>query len=62
MSYPCGTVNYMGVTQDMYCETCAAVTPFEPCSSDDHEDCTDWACTLCGEAIVLAPLTPAAAA
>jgi hypothetical protein len=48
----------MDVTQEMYCETCAAVTPFEPCSKD-HDD--EWACTLCGEAIVLAPLTPVAA-
>jgi hypothetical protein len=28
---------------------------------EDHEDGAEWACTRCGEAIVLAPLSPTAA-
>jgi DNA-directed RNA polymerase subunit RPC12/RpoP len=47
-------------SQEMYCATCAAEAPFEPCS-DDRDDCPEWACTRCGEAILLAPLTLVAA-
>ncbi len=43
-------------SQELYCATCAAVATFERCA-DDHDDCPEWACTRCGEAIVLAPLT-----
>ncbi|MBX6354885.1 MAG: hypothetical protein IRZ05_03400 [Micromonosporaceae bacterium] len=46
----------MGVTREIYCATCATVAPFEPCSGDG-DDSPEWACTRCGEAIVLAPLT-----
>jgi hypothetical protein len=52
----------MGVIHELYCATCAAVRPFERCADDDHDDCPEWACTRCGEAIVLAPLTLVAAA
>jgi hypothetical protein len=42
-------------SQEWYCETCAAVAPFEPCA-DGRDECAEWACTRCGEAIALAPL------
>jgi hypothetical protein len=43
-------------SQELHCATCAAVAAFERCA-DDRDDCPEWACTRCGEAIVLAPLT-----
>lgn len=43
-------------SQDLYCATCATVAPFERCS-DDRDEEPEWACTRCGEAILLAPLT-----
>jgi hypothetical protein len=47
-------------SQELYCATCAALAAFERCA-DGHDDCPEWACTRCGEAIVLAPLTVVAA-
>jgi DNA-directed RNA polymerase subunit RPC12/RpoP len=47
-------------SQELYCATCAGVAPFERCS-DDRDEGPEWACTRCGEAILLAPLTPVAA-
>jgi hypothetical protein len=44
-------------SQELYCATCATVAPFERQCQDGHDDCPEWACTRCGEAILLAPLT-----
>lgn len=37
---------------ERYCPSCAAVVKFEqpPCP-DDHEECPELACTLCGAAV-----------
>jgi hypothetical protein len=44
-------------SKELYCATCAAVVPFEQRCQDGHDDCPEWACIRCGEAILLAPLT-----
>lgn len=43
--------------QLMFCETCATETLFEvpPCL-DGHDDCPELMCTVCGTAILLAPV------
>lgn len=47
--------------QEMYCAACDAVVLFEQPpridQGDEHDDCPEWACSVCGEAIMLAPLT-----
>jgi hypothetical protein len=47
-------------SQELYCETCGALAPFEqpPCP-DEHDTCPEWVCTRCGEVILLAlPVVP----
>jgi hypothetical protein len=46
-------------SQELYCATCDAVTLFDqpPVSDHDGDDCPEFACTGCGEAILFAPLT-----
>lgn len=46
-------------TRELYCDTCAAVVPFEqPRCLDGHDDgCPEWLCTACGDAILVAPPT-----
>ena len=41
------------------CPVCAEVREFEqpPCFEHHEPVCPEWACTRCGEAIMLAPLT-----
>jgi hypothetical protein len=41
--------------EELYCETCGTVAPFEqpPCP-DEHDNCPEWVCTRCGEVILLA--------
>jgi hypothetical protein len=51
-SGPGGNVNLVD-SQEMYCESCAAVVLFEQPADESDE----WACTLCGEAFLVAPLT-----
>lgn len=40
---------------ERYCPSCAAVVTFEqpPCP-DDHDECPELACTLCGAAVFAA--------
>lgn len=44
---------------ERYCPSCAAVVAFEqpPCA-EDHEECPEWACTLCGVALLAGVLEP----
>jgi hypothetical protein len=51
-------------SQELFCATCDAVTLFDQppvnghiVNDQDGDDCPEFACTLCGEAIVFAPLT-----
>jgi hypothetical protein len=41
------------------CDRCAAVTGFEqPRCRDGHgADCAEWACVVCGAALLVAPFT-----
>jgi hypothetical protein len=43
-------------TTTSWCTTCRADMAFEqPCCGDEHGlDCPEWACVVCGEAVVVA--------
>ena len=46
-------------TREMHCFTCLKKVVFEqpPCADDHVADCDEWACTVCGAAIVAGSLT-----
>jgi hypothetical protein len=48
-----GYASIMMITS--WCASCRAETPFEhPECGDEHgRDCPEWACTVCGEAIMV---------
>ena len=48
---------------EFYCTTCAEPAPFEqpPCPDGHGDDCPEWLCLRCGDAILLDPPLPAPA-
>ncbi|HEX6498446.1 MAG TPA: hypothetical protein VF054_05370 [Micromonosporaceae bacterium] len=43
---------------ELPCATCATITLFEqpPCL-DGHDECPEWVCVRCGEALLVGPPT-----
>ena len=46
-------------TREMHCFTCLKKVVFEqpPCSEGHGAECDEWACTVCGAAVVAGSLT-----
>lgn len=49
----------VALTREMRCFTCRKKVVFEqpPCSDGHGAECDEWACTVCGAAIVAGTLT-----
>ncbi|HET6213586.1 MAG TPA: hypothetical protein VFE14_12050 [Micromonosporaceae bacterium] len=47
-------------TTNLSCAVCARVTRFEqpPCTEGHANDCPEWTCTRCGEAMLVGPPSP----
>lgn len=45
---------------ELYCPMCDVTVHFEqpPCRDKHGEQCAEWCCTQCGDAILIAPVTP----